>query len=352
MFLNIPIERLCVPPQASLRQVIETIQHGGKQIALVVDEERRLLGTITDGDVRRAILRNTPLDVPASEVMQRSFTAGRYGMNRFEILELMRVKSLRHIPLIDEQGLLVDLVWISDLIQQNGLEIPAVVMAGGFGRRLRPLTEKVPKPLLPVGDRPLLEIIIHQLREAGIRRIHMATHYRWDKIAQHFGDGSAYGIEISYLIEDSPLGTAGALSLLTPSDKPLLVINGDILTHLDFRAMLTFHEDHRAAMTVAVKEYHLQVPYGVITVTNEAHVVELSEKPTLRFFVNAGVYLLSPEAQRCVPQGRPYDMTDLIKDLMVAGQCVVSFPIQEYWLDIGQIEDYERAQQDMAAGVI
>jgi NDP-sugar pyrophosphorylase family protein len=179
----------------------------------------------------------------------------------------------------------------------------------------------------------------------------MATHYKWDKIAQHFGDGSIYGIEISYLIEDSPLGTAGALSLLEPSDEPLLVINGDVLTRLDLRAMLAFHEDHRAAMTVAVKEYHLQVPYGVIA-TNEAHVVDLSEKPTLRFFVNAGVYLLSPEAQRRVPQGRPYDMTDLIKDLISAGQCVVSFPIQEYWLDIGQLEDYEQAQQDMAAGVV
>lgn len=346
MFLNIPIQELCVSPQTPLREVIEVIQRGLKQIALVVDEEQHLLGTITDGDVRRAILRSTPLDVPASDIMQRSFAAGQYGMSQQEIFDLMRTKSLRHIPLLDNQGVVIDLAWITDLVKQDGLDIPAVVMAGGSGQRLRPLTDDTPKPLLPVKGQPLLEIIIRQLQEVGIHRVHVTTSYKGDKIVEHFGDGRAFGIEISYLPEDSPLGTAGALGLLEPSNQPLLVINGDILTRLDFRALLAFHEEQQAVMTVAVKEYCIQVPYGVLE-TSDVRVVGLSEKPTLRFFINAGVYLLSPEAQRRVPKGQRYDMTTLIERLVADGQRVVSFPVQEYWLDIGQEKDYEQAQRDM-----
>jgi dTDP-glucose pyrophosphorylase len=351
VFLNIPIDWLCVSTATPLRGVIEVITRGNKQIALVVGEDRRLLGTITDGDVRRAILRSVPLDAPAGDVMQTSFTAGKQGIGFDEVFRLVRNNKVRHLPLVDEQGVVVDLAWLSDLIEHAGPGIPAVVMAGGEGRRLRPLTDETPKPLLPVGDRPLLEIIVEQLREAGIQRVHLATRYKGDKIAQHFGDGRKFSVDISYLTENLPLGTAGALAMMEPSDQPLLVINGDILTNLDFRAMMAFHEEQQAVMTVAAKEYQVTVPYGVLE-TDDARVIGLTEKPVTTFFVNAGIYLLSPEAQQSIPTGRSYDMTDLIKKLIAEGKLVISFPVQEYWLDIGNADNYQQAQADKSAGTV
>lgn len=346
MFLDIPLEILCVQPETPFREVIETVERGAKQIALVVDEDRCLLGTVTDGDVRRAVLRGVKPETPARSIMAESFTAGRTGMSAQEVLALMREKSVRHVPLVDESGVLMDLVWITDLLQQDMPDFQALIMAGGFGRRLRPLTEELPKPLLPVGDKPIMELIIEQLRNAGTQQVHVSTHYKGDKIVNHFGDGSKFGVHINYLNEEHPLGTAGALSLLEPTDRPLLVMNGDILTQVDFRAMLAFHEDHDAVLTVAVKEYVVEVPYGVLE-TDDVRVRKLAEKPTLRFFINAGIYLLSPEAHKAVPSGRFYNMTDLIEDLIAAGQTVVSFPIQEYWLDIGKHVDYQQAQIDI-----
>ena len=351
MYLNIPIQRLCVSPTTTLRQVIETIGLGNKQIALVVDEEQRLLGVMTDGDVRRAILRSVPMDAPAEEVMQTSFTAGKQGIGFDEVFHLLRSDKVRHIPLVDEEGVVVDLAWLSDLIEGDGPGIPAVVMAGGEGQRLRPLTDDIPKPLLPVGDRPLLEIIVQQLREAGIRRVHLSTRYKGDKIAEHFGDGSKFSVDISYLTEDLPLGTAGALAMMEPSDQPLLVINGDILTNLDYRAMVAFHEEHQPVMTVAAKEYQVTVPYGVLE-TKDTRVTRLTEKPVATFVVNAGIYLLSPEAHKSIPTGRFYDMTDLIKKLIADHKLVISFPVQEYWLDIGNADNYQRAQADKSAGTV
>jgi len=216
---------------------------------------------------------------------------------------------------------------------------------------LKPLTDDIPKPLLPVGDRPLLEIIVQQLREAGIQKLHLSTHHLENQITEHFGDGSDFSVEISYLKEDLPMGTAGALGLMEVSDQPLLVINGDILTNLDFRAMLDFHQDHQAVMTIAAKPFRVTVPYGVLE-TSGVSVTGVTEKPELDFFVNAGIYLLSPEAQRGIPTGHKFDMTDLIKQLIDDGRPVISFPVQEYWLDIGNAEAYQQAQADKRAGAV
>ncbi len=347
MFLNIPIDRLLISPETPLRTVIATIQKGMKQIALVVDEEHRLLGTITDGDVRRAILNNIPLDAPAAEIMQRSFTAGRPDMQHVELVDLMSNQMIRHVPLVDEQEKVVDLAWISDLLaQQTSTDLRAVIMAGGFGKRLRPLTEELPKPMLPVGDRPLLEWIVSQLYEVGIHRMHVTTHYKPDKIKEHFGNGQAFGVELNYLHEGHPLGTGGALGLMPIPQEPILVINGDILTRVDFRAMLDYHQEHRAMLTMAVRPYSFQVPYGVID--NEGpYIRQLREKPHITVLVNAGIYLLEPTVYNYIPLGQHFDMTDLIQWLIDDSQTVVSFPIHEYWLDIGQHADYAQAQQDV-----
>ncbi|APG29032.1 hypothetical protein A7E78_05555 [Syntrophotalea acetylenivorans] len=343
--MNIAIEDLCMPEQASLREAISVLQNGAKQIALVVDKERRLLGTITDGDLRRAMLGGVTMEASAASVMQRSFIAGREKMEKADVFALMQEKLIRHVPLLNRAGILVDLAWISDLIQQDQLDLSAVVMAGGFGKRLLPLTESLPKPMLPVGDRPVMEHIIGNLRGAGIRDVNVTTHYMPEKIINYFGNGRNFGVRINYVSEDRPLGTAGALGLMPVPDRPMLVVNGDIMTQVDYRAMQAFHREHEADLTVGVRQYDLQIPYGVM-VCEGAEVRKLSEKPNHKFLVNAGIYMLEPAVHRFIPRNERFDMTELIEALIRDGRRVVSFPIMEYWLDIGQHEDYQQAQTD------
>jgi len=224
-----------------------------------------------------------------------------------------------------------------------------LVMAGGQGSRLRPLTEELPKPMLPVGNKPLLQLIVEQLKLAGIRQVNLATHYKGEVIAEHFKNGEAFGVDIRYVKEDQPLGTAGALSLLDEVDEPLLVMNGDILTRVDFRALLHFHREHKADLTVCVRQYEFNVPYGVID-TDGVNVKGISEKPVVRQFINAGIYLLNPQVRKLIPNGQPYDIPDLIDRLIHEQRTVVCFPIREYWLDIGKVDQYDQAKADMAAG--
>jgi dTDP-glucose pyrophosphorylase/predicted transcriptional regulator len=345
-----------VAPTDSIRQAMTLIDTTAQGIALVVDADGRLTGTITDGDIRRAILAHLDVERPVATLLEAASTVGRQPITApvstsdAELLHLMTEHSIRQVPLLDEHGRVVDLALLNELVKHYELPLTAVVMAGGQGTRLRPLTDDVPKPMLPVGDRPLLEHIIARLRDAGIRRVNLATHYKSDVIAQHFGDGRDFGVEIDYTREEAPLGTVGSLRRLA-SDEPLLVINGDILTGVDFRAMLDFHNEHRADATVAVRQYEFQVPYGVVLAEGE-QVVGVSEKPTMTWLINAGMVLLSPQVQRLIPEGEPHDMPDLIKSVLREGGRVVCFPVREYWLDIGRLDDYERAQRDFLCGAL
>ena len=306
--------------------------------------------------MRRAVLANVNQNEPVRLLLKRKEgtrwetpVTAPVGISPTDLLRLMREERLRHIPLVDPQGRVVDLVRLDDLVPEEILPLQAVVMAGGFGSRLRPLTEDLPKPMLPLGGRPLLELILEQLRRDGIQRINITTHYMSDKIIEHLGDGRRFGVELNYVTEDRPLGTAGALGLMQTPHEPLLVINGDILTGVDFRAMLAYHQEREADMTVAVRKYDLNVPYGVIE-SEGAFVRSLVEKPMLSFFVNAGIYLLEPCVHRYIPNGQCFDMTDLIQRLLDEGRPVASFPILEYWLDIGHHADYMQAQEDVKDG--
>ncbi|MGB6064901.1 MAG: nucleotidyltransferase family protein [Desulfomonilaceae bacterium] len=349
---------LCIAPSASIREAMACIDRNGKEIVLIADSQGRLVGTVTDGDIRRAILAAFDLDSPVKDLLgnrackpsPKPVTALE-GTSDAELLRLMKKDFLRHIPLLDDQQRLVDLVLLRDLVQGVESPLKAVVMAGGYGIRLRPLTEDVPKPMLPVGDKPLLERIIGQLRESGIRSVHVATHYKKEIIEQYFGDGRSYGVQMNYVGEGEPLGTAGALCHLADCQEPLLVINGDVLTSVDFRAMMNFHEDHSAHMTIAVKQYNIEVPYGVIE-TNGVEITGISEKPVISQFVNAGIYLLSPGVCSLIPEGQRYDIPDLVRRLLQENYRVVSFPVREYWQDIGKLEDYERALSDYAKGAV
>ena len=350
------LARYFVGPDSSLREVIACIDRNGKGIALVVDADQRLIGTITDGDVRRALLAGRDLDWRAAALLAEKPPQALKPLTApddtaaAELLELMQRHDVRHIPLVQSENRVVGVALLSDLIEEYRLPIRAVIMAGGFGTRLRPLTDETPKAMLPIGDRPLLEHIVRQLKDVGIRRLSLATHYRGDTIRSHFGDGREFDVEIQYVDEGEPLGTAGALSLLEGSDEPLLVMNGDILTRVDFRAMLEFHTSSRAELTMAVRPFELQVPYGVVE-TNGIEVVRLAEKPVARYLINAGIYLLSPDIQRRVPSGQRYDMTDLVSRLIADGRRVISFPVRESWIDIGHHEDYLRARQSSSGGV-
>lgn len=351
------IDSLLVKPTTPIREVMNCIDRNAKGIALVVDDERYLIATVTDGDVRRAILAGLNLDLPAQKLVEQKAgsqdsvpTTVHEGTPMTEILHLMSQHTLRQIPVVDDKGRLVDLALLGDVVKEYELPLMrAVIMAGGYGTRLLPLTNQIPKPMLPVGDRPLLEIIVDQLKEAGIRQVNVATHYKSEAISDHFKNGEDFGVDIRYVREDQPLGTAGALSLLEESDDPLLVINGDILTRVDFRAMLDFHREHQAELTIGVREYEFRVPYGVIE-TDGVAVKGISEKPVVRQFINAGIYLLNPAVRKMIPNGQPYDIPELIQLLIDNGRCVVCFPIREYWLDIGQSDDYDQAKMDMASG--
>ena len=353
------IESYLVRPDTTIREAIASIDRNGKGIVLVVDGEHRLLGTISDGDIRRAILKGINLDLPVQNILEERKKTGGHavpviaslGTSDADLLHLMNKTEVRQIPVLDEDGRVRDMAFLSDLVREYELPLTAVVMAGGFGTRLRPLTDDTPKPMLLVGDRPMLERTIEQLKKAGIRRVDLTTHYKPEAISNHFGNGDGFGVTINYVHEDRPLGTAGALGLLGDSEEPLLVINGDILTHVDFRAMLKYHRKHKASLTVGVCRYELQVPYGVIECRG-SDILGVSEKPTMPFLVNAGIYLLEPKVREYIPAGKKFDMTDLIQSLIHADRKVVSFPIVEYWLDVGRPGDYARAQEDVRSGRI
>ncbi len=342
----------------TVRDLLACLDRSKRGIVLFADSERHLMGTVTEGDIRRAILANIDLDTSAQALLQRKAgtrfekpVVAPVGSDAAVLLRLLKESKLQHVPLVDTGGRVVDLVRLDDLFPQEFLPLNAVVMAGGPGQRLRPLTETLPKPMLPVGDKPLLEIIIAQLRQAGVRRVNLTTHYKGDRITEHFGDGGDYGVDIHYVTEEQPLGTAGALSRMPASDDPLLVINGDILTNVDFRAMLDFHRENQADMTVAVRPYEFRVPYGVVE-TDGIAVTGISEKPLIRSFINAGIYLLDPAACRYVPDGQSYGMPDLINRLLAEGRRVISFPVHEYWMDIGSADNYRQAQEDMRSGKV
>jgi dTDP-glucose pyrophosphorylase len=347
------IESLLLPADATVREAMECIDRNRHGIALVVDGAGCLTGTVTDGDVRRAMLADVPLEAGVSLLLDRQHALGEdrpvpltapVGTPTTELVVLMRRYDVRQIPLVDAHGRPEDLVLLHELVGVDAPPLRAVVMAGGLGTRLGPLTADTPKPMLPVGDRPLLERIVAQLRDAGIRHVNLTTHYRSEVIAAHFGDGSHHGVEIEYVSEERPLGTAGALGRVE-SDGPLLVMNGDILTRVDFRAMHRFHDEHGAGMTVAVRPYEARVPYGLVDLDG-ARISGVSEKPLVRGFVNAGIYLIDHDVRSFVSGDEALDMPQLIDRLLAAGCTVVGFPLREYWLDIGDPADYERALAD------
>ena len=340
---NINLQSLQLTNSESLSDAIRVIDVGDVQIALVIDGNRRLIGTITDGDIRRALLRGEALDTPVEKIMFRSFRALPASATEDEALALMRRETLHQIPALDEQGRVVRLFLLEELIKPKRRANPVVIMAGGEGKRLRPLTQDCPKPMLRVGGKPLLEIILEQCIDAGFQHFYLSVNYLKNQIQYHFGDGARWHVSIDYLEETQPLGTGGALSLLPQKPtEPLLVLNGDVLTRVDYGRLLRFHNEHEAAATLCVREHTTQIPYGVVRM-DDLHVLTLEEKPVLSHYVNAGIYLLDPALIDLVPQDRFFDMPTLLEKAMQHQHRVSAFPIHEYWLDVGHPETLARA---------
>lgn len=347
------LDSILITERETLSAIIELLNTNAAGIVVVVDDERHLLGTITDGDVRRALLQGYEMSAEAGDVLSHKDShspqkpiAAPVGTDEATILSMMTADRLHQIPLVNDDHQVVDLVLLDDLVLEGKAELAAVLMAGGFGKRLMPMTEHTPKPMLEIGGQPIMERIIGQLRDSGIGRVSVTTHYRHDQIADHFGDGEKFGLNIDYVREDNPLGTAGALSLMERPSQPVLVMNGDILTDLNFRFFGKFHSDNDAVMTVAVRPYEHTVPYGVME-TDGVVVKGVREKPKSRWMINAGIYILAPQAFDHIPQGEHFDMPSLMEQLIENDLKVVCFPLHEYWRDIGQPQDFQAAENDV-----
>jgi dTDP-glucose pyrophosphorylase len=335
---------ISVQPDASIKETLAVMDKAALQIALVVDDAGKLLGTVTDGDIRRALLAGKMLQSPIEEAMNTHPKVGLKSESESVWRKRMAQYQLRHLPIVDESQRMVGLYY--EKAQTESLSNPVVLMLGGLGTRLRPLTENVPKPLLPVGNQPILETIVRHIAEQGFENFYFCINYLGEQIQDYFGDGSQLGIQIQYVEETERMGTAGALSLLPAQpEEDFIVMNGDLLTKVDLKALLNFHKQHQNIVTAGVREYAQQVPYGVVEMQDH-QVTQLVEKPVYRYFVNGGIYALSPEAMRYVPSRTFYDMPTLIEDALAKKQSVGGFPITEYWMDIGQMPDYLQAQAD------
>lgn len=336
-----------VSPETTMAETISVIDKAAMQFALVVDNNNKLLGIVTDGDIRRALLRHQDMSSPIDTVMNKSPSVAKKGLSRSRLLHLMNSKGLLAIPII-EDDVLIDVQTLQKIVNRSHYDNPVFIMAGGFGTRLKPLTDNCPKPLLKLGGKPILETIIENFIASGFHRFYISTHYLPEQIEAYFGNGSDWGVEISYVHEENPLGTAGALGLL-PKDitnLPIIMMNGDLLTKVDFELLLNFHTEQQGIATMCVTEYEYQVPYGVVTLQD--HQLEsMIEKPLQKYFVNAGIYVVTPELIKQVKENQIIDMPALLESEIGKGEKVSVFPVHEYWLDIGKFNDFSQAQIDI-----
>ncbi|NVB78326.1 MAG: CBS domain-containing protein [Kofleriaceae bacterium] len=339
------MEQATVPATGTIRDAMLALERGSLAIALVVDHGR-LVGLLTDGDIRRALLRGAAVTDCVADHMQRNFVSVGAHAQRAEVIELMQARYIQQIPVVDADGRLTGLHLLRDVIGVPKRENWAVIMAGGRGTRLAPLTDLLPKPMLRVAGRPILERIVLHLVGQGVRRIYLAINYLGHIIRDHFGDGSRFGARIEYLSEEQALGTGGALSLLPePPTSPVLVMNGDLVTQADVGALLAFHEAGGQKATVAVRKYFHTVPFGCVELDGE-RLVRLEEKPTLTRLVNAGIYVLAPELVTALPRNTPIGLPDILGDAMNRGQDVRAFEIDDDWIDVGQRDQLSQARGD------
>lgn len=340
------IDNIKLTPTSTIKEALKIIDSGAMQIALVVDEEDKLIGTLTDGDIRRGLLNGLDLNNSIESIIFKTPTVANITDTKEDILKKALAKKLHQIPVLDEHGRVIGIKEIEELVKPSIKSNKVVLMVGGLGTRLKPLTDSTPKPMLKVGNKPILKTIVEKFAEYGYINIIMCVNYKSHIIQDYFGDGSEFGVNIEYVFEEQRMGTAGALSLLKQNpSEPFFVMNGDLLTNVNFEHLHDYHMSHDAMATMCVREYDFQVPYGVVNI-QDSKILSIEEKPVHKFFVSAGIYMLSPEVLEYIPENQFYDMPTLFEKLIEKRENTISFPLREYWLDIGRMEEYEKANSE------
>jgi dTDP-glucose pyrophosphorylase len=339
-------EQILIGRGISVREALIKINQAGTQMALVVDSERRLIGTLSDGDVRRALIKGLSISDPVERAMNASPKTMLSSESRAAVRSRMKQLGLHQIPVVNDQGVVVGLETVDDFFVPTSRDNRIIVMAGGLGSRLKELTAATPKPMLKVGARPLLETILRSYIDQGFHHFYLAVNYKAEVIEDYFRDGARLGVEIRYLRESKRMGTAGALSLLPEKpDSPVFVANGDLLVKLDYVEMLEEHIAASAAATMAVREYEFQIPYGVVQ-EEDGGIQRIEEKPIHRSLVSAGMYVLSPDVLGLIPADTHLDMPALFDAVIANRMRTRCHRVSGYWMDVGRMADYEKANRD------
>ena len=346
--MNSDLQSVLLNADHLISDALVILNRAPSRIVLVVCKKGKLLGVVTDGDVRRGLLSGISIERQVVEIMNSKPLTANPETSIPDLLSIMNKNNIIAIPLMDHDipvGL-ETLESISSISLKK--DNPILIMAGGFGTRLRPLTDKCPKPMLKLDERPILKILLERFIKLGFENFYISTHYMPEVIQDFFGDGSRFNVNIQYVNEREPLGTGGSLRLLPEDigDLPIIMINGDILTKVDFSKILDFHQKNSASATIGVRTYEYKVPYGVVEGDNN-QVTKLSEKPTQKFFINAGIYVINPTVIKTVDRDRYIDMPNILENLIDHDKKVLMFPLHEYWLDIGRPDDFERARRDI-----
>lgn len=332
---------------ATINEALKTISKGTFQIAIVVDKKNKLLGTLTDGDIRRGFLKGLNINSSIKSIFVKNPIIVKKNFSKEKLLSIALSEKIYQIPVVDNNRRLIGIHILDELIKSKTKSNKVVIMAGGKGMRLRPLTKNIPKPMLKVGKKPILQIILEKFKESGYKNFVICVNYKSKVIQDFFGDGMKFGVKITYIHEKIKMGTAGALSLLKKNMKinePFFVMNGDLLTNLNFEKLLDFHQNHNSKATMCIREYNIESPYGEVQLSKE-NIIGINEKPSHKFFVNAGIYILDPKCINLIPK-RFYDMPTLFKKIIDKKEKVISFPLGEYWLDVGRINDFKKANDD------
>jgi dTDP-glucose pyrophosphorylase len=339
---------ILVNPATSILKTIEVIDKSGLRAAIVVDEQNHLLGMVTDGDIRRSILKKIALDEPIHKIMNTQPTVAHQDESREAMLNKLQSLSMFHIPVINDERVVIGFETLDNLMKVPRRDNLVVVMAGGMGKRLHPITVDCPKPMVKVGNKPVLEILIENYIKHGFYNFCLAVNYKSEMIRDYFGAGERWGVNIEYVQENQRLGTAGALSILNSiPEQPFFVINADVITHVDFQSLLQFHLESAVEATMCIREQEHTILYGVVERREESHLLKnIIEKPVSQFFVNAGIYVLDPKVLALLAKDTYCDMPNLLMTCLDHTFRVATFPIKEYWLDIGHHQDLQRAQDD------
>jgi dTDP-glucose pyrophosphorylase len=343
----IKIEEICLKKDKTILEAMRVIELSPARIVLVVDDNRKLIGTVTDGDVRRGLIKSIGTSGQIAEIMNCKPISLKLIHTDEQAKKIFQMKKVSQIPVLNNEGIVLDILLSDTLKQSEEKKNTVILMAGGLGTRLGVLTKDCPKPMLKVGGKPMLEILLENLKEHGFQKFLISVNFKAEVIENHFKNGEKFGVEIQYLREKDRLGTAGSLSLFKPENNlPFLVMNGDVLTKVDFSSFLENHQKQKTFASMCIRKYDYQIPYGVVQV-EKGQIIKLEEKPNHTFFVSAGIYALNTEVLSMIPQNTYFDMPSLFSKIIEQkGLKTGVFPIHEYWLDVGQKDDFNKAQVD------